>query len=67
MKFARKPRRISRANSSMVPTIAVSVAVAVISFPGSPSGTARPICAPARIASVAEELTLSTRDVPRNA
>jgi hypothetical protein len=67
MKLARNPRRSRRARRSIAPTSAVSVAVAVTSFTGSPSGTARPSCAPARIASVALELTLSTRDVPSSA
>ena len=39
MKSATKPRRISRASISMAPTSAVSVAVAVTSLAGSPSGT----------------------------
>ena len=67
MKLATKPRRISLASSSITPTSPASVAVAVTSFAGSPSGTARPSCAPVRIASVAVELTLSTRDDPSRA
>ncbi len=50
MKLATNPRRISLARSSIAPTSAVKVAVAVTSFAGSPSGTARPSCVPARIA-----------------
>ena len=42
MKLATKPSRSSRARSSITPTSAVSVAVAVTSFAGSPSGTTRP-------------------------
>ena len=67
MKFATKPSRSSRAASSIAPTSAVSVAVAVISRAGSPSGTVSPSCVPARIASVVVELTLSTREVPSSA
>ena len=67
MKFATKPSRSNRAASSMTPTSAVSVAVAVMSWPGSPSGTESPSCVPARIASVVVELTLSTREVPSSA
>ena len=44
-----------------------SVAVAVMSLAGSPSGTARPSWVPVRIANVAVELTLSTRDEPSKA
>ena len=67
MKLATNPRRISLASNSIAPTSPVSVAVAVTSFAGSPSGTARPSCVPARIASVVVELTLSTRDEPSSA
>ena len=67
MKLATNPSRSSRASNSMTPTIAVSVAVAVMRRAGSPSGTLIPSCVPARIASVAVELTLSTRDVPSSA
>ena len=67
MKLATNPRRNSRANNSIAPTSAVSVAVAVTSFAGSPSGTTRPSCVPARIASVLVELTLSTREEPSSA
>ena len=67
MKLATKPRRSSRASSSIAPTSAVSVAVAVTSLAGSPSGTTRPSCVPVRIASVVVELTLSTRDEPSSA
>ncbi len=67
MKLATNPRRISLARSSIAPTSAVRVAVAVTSFAGSPSGTARPSWVPARIASVVVELTLSTRDEPSSA
>ena len=67
MKLATNPSRSSRASTSIAPTSAVSVAVAVTSFAGSPSGTARPSCVPARIASVVVELTLSTRDEPSSA
>jgi hypothetical protein len=67
MKLATKPRRSSRARSSSAPTSAPSVAVAVPSRPGSPSGTTAPSCAPTRIASVAVELTLSTRELPSSA
>src|SRR5262245_1275474 len=67
MKFATKPNRNSRANTNIAPTSAVSVAVAVTSFAGSPSGTASPSCVPARMASVVVELTLKTRDEPSSA
>ena len=67
MKLATKPRRIIRASSSATPTSAASVAVAVASFAGSPSGTTRPSWVPARIASVDVELTLSTREEPSSA
>ncbi len=67
MKFATKPRRSSRARISSPPTSAPSVAVATESLPGSPSGTTLPSCAPTRIASVAVELTLSTRELPSSA
>ena len=67
MKLATNPRRSNRASNSIAPTSAVSVAVAVTSFAGSPSGTTRPSCVPARIASVVVELTLSTRDEPSSA
>ena len=67
MKFATKPSFINRANTSIAPTSAVSVAVAVMSFSGSPSGTTSPNCVPARIASVVVELTLNTREVPSSA
>ena len=67
MKLATNPRRISLARISIAPTSAVRVAVAVTSFAGSPSGTARPSWVPARIASVVVELTLSTRDEPSSA
>ncbi len=67
MKLATKPSRNSRAASSIAPTSSVSVAVAVMSFAGSPSGTTRPSCVPARIASVVVELTLSTREEPASA
>ena len=49
------------------PVKAVSVAVAVISRPGSPSGTTSASWAATRIARVVVELTLSTREVPSNA
>ena len=67
MKFATNPSRSIDAPISNAPVRAVSVAVAVISLPGSPSGTTNPNCAPARIASVVVELTLSTRDEPSSA
>ena len=67
MKLATKPRRSTAASNSITPTRATSVAVAAISLPGSPSGTARPSCVPARIASVVVELTLSTLDEPSSA
>ena len=67
MKLATNPRRSSRASSSIAPTSALNVAVATMSFAGSPSGTARPSCVPASIASVVVELTLSTRDEPSSA
>ena len=67
MKFATNPSCNSRARSSIAPTSAASVAVAVTSFAASPSGTTRPSCVPARIASVLVELTLSTREEPSNA
>ena len=64
MKLATKPSRSTAASIRSTPTRAVSVAVAVTSFAGSPSGTARPSSAPARIASVVVELTLRTREEP---
>ncbi len=67
MKLATNPRRTSLASRSSAPTSAVSVAVAVTSFAGSPSGTARPSCVPARMARVVVELTLRTRDEPSSA
>ena len=67
MKSATNPRRITRASTSIAPTSAVSVAVAVTSLAGSPSGTTSASSVPARIASVVVELTLSTRDVPSSA
>ena len=67
MKLATNPRRSAEARSRSTPVSADRVATAVISLPGSPSGTARPNCVPVRIASVAVELTLSTRDVPSSA
>jgi hypothetical protein len=67
MKLATNPRRISLAKSSVAPTSAVRVAVAVTSFADSPSGTLKPSCVPARIARVVVELTLSTRDEPSSA
>ena len=42
MKVATKPSLSTRAASSIAPTSAVSVAVAVMSCPRSPSGTVRP-------------------------
>jgi hypothetical protein len=56
-----------RASISITPTSAASVAVAVTSLAGSPSGTTSPSCVPARMASVVVELTLSTRDEPSSA
>ena len=67
MKLATKPRRSSLASSSIAPTNAVNVAVAVTSIAGLPSGTTRPSSVPVRIASVVVELTLSTRDEPSSA
>ena len=67
MKLATNPSFISLASSSIAPTSAASVAVAVTSLPGSPSGTTRPSCVPARIASVVVLLTLNTRDEPSSA
>jgi len=67
MKLATNPSRSSRASNSMAPTSAASVAVAVTSFAASPSGTTSASCAAVRIASVAVELTLSTRDDPSSA
>ncbi len=67
MKFATNPSFSSLARTSIVPTKAASVAVAVTSFAGSPSGTTRPSCVPTSIAKVAVELTLSTRDEPSSA
>jgi hypothetical protein len=67
MKVATNPRRSTDASIRNTPTIAVNVAVAVISLAGSPSGTTRPSCVPARMASVVVELTLSTREVPSSA
>ena len=67
MKLATKPRRSTAASIRNAPTREVRVAAAVMSFAGSPSGTTRPSCVPARIASVVVELTLSTREVPSSA
>jgi hypothetical protein len=67
MKLATNPRRITLASSRIVPTRAVNVAVAVISVPGSLSGTTRASCVPVRMARVVVELTLSTRDEPSSA
>ena len=67
MKLATKPRRSTEATISRLPVSAVSVAVAVISRPGSPSGTTSASWAATKIAKVVVELTLSTRDVPSNA
>ncbi|KOX58712.1 hypothetical protein ADL19_06870 [Streptomyces purpurogeneiscleroticus] len=65
MKLATKPSFSSLAARSRIPTSAVSVAVAVTSFAGSPSGTTLPSSAAVKMASVVVELTLSTRDEPR--
>ena len=67
MKLATNPSRSSRAASRIAPTSTASVAVALARRAGSPSGTARPSWVPVRIASVAVELTLSTRDEPSSA
>ena len=67
MKLATNPRRSSRASTSIAPTSAVSVAVAVTSFAASPSGATRASSVPASIARVVVELTLSTRDEPSRA
>ena len=67
MKFATNPSLKSLARSSIAPTSAASVAVAVTSFAASPSGTTSPSCVAVRIASVAVELTLSTREEPSSA
>ena len=67
IKLATNPRRNSRATSNTAPTNAVSVAVAITSFAGSPSGTIRPSSVPVRMASVVVELTLSTREEPSSA
>ena len=67
MKLATNPRRSTVASISKTPTSAVSVATTVISFAGSPSGTARPSCVPVRIPRVVVELTLSTADEPSSA
>ena len=67
MKLATKPRRSTAAATSITPTSSESVAAAVTSFAGSPSGTTEPSCVPARIASVVVELTLSTRELPSSA
>ena len=67
MKVATNPSRRIRAAIRNAPTSSVSVAVAMASLTASPSGTARPSSVPVRMASVVVELTLSTRDVPRNA
>ena len=67
MKLATNPSFRSLARTSIAPTSATSVAVAVTSFAGSPSGTARPSCVPARIPSVVVLLTLRTRDEPSSA
>ena len=67
MKFATNPSFNSLASSSSAPTSAASVAVAVTSPAGLPSGTTNPNCVPARIASVVVELTLNTRDEPSSA
>ncbi|CAG4902349.1 hypothetical protein R69919_03066 [Paraburkholderia gardini] len=67
MKFARKPSRNTDASTRITPTINVSVAVAIISSAGLPSGAARPSAAATRMASVVVVLTPSGRDVPVNA
>ena len=67
MKLATKPRRSTAAATSNTPTSSASVAVAVSSLAGSPSGTTSPSCVPARIARVVVELTLSTRELPSSA
>ncbi len=67
MKLATNPSFRSRATISIPPTSATSVAVAVTSFAGSPSGTARPSCVPVRIPSVVVLLTLRTREDPSSA
>ena len=67
MKLAMKPSRRAEASRSNTPVSAARVAAAVASLSGSPSGTASANCVLARIASVAVELTLSTRDVPSRA
>ncbi len=67
MKFATNPRFSSLARTSIAPTSAASVAVAVTSCAASPSGTTSPSCVAVRIPMVAVELTLSTREEPSNA
>ena len=67
MKLATKPRRSRPARIRIAPTSAASVAAAVTSRAGSPSGTTSPSWVPARMASVVVELTLSTRDEPSRA
>ena len=67
MKFATKPSFSTDAIARIAPASAVSVAVATMSFAGSPSGTAIANCVAVRMVSVVVELTLRTRDVPRNA
>jgi len=66
IRFATNPKRRTEARISRTPVRAVSVAVAVISRPGSPSGAAIPSCVAVRIARVVVELTLRTRDVPKS-
>ena len=67
MKLATKPSLKSRATTSAAPTSNVSVAVAITSRAGSPSGTASPSSVATRMAMVVVELTLSTREVPSSA
>jgi len=52
--------RSTEASIRNTPTIADNVAVAVINFAGSPSGTTRPSCVPARIASVPEDPAIAS-------
>ena len=67
MKLATNPSFSNLASRSIAPANAVSVAVAVTSFAGSPSGTTSPCYVPVSIASIVVELTPNTRDEPSNA
>jgi hypothetical protein len=67
MKFARKPRRKTRATRRIAPTRTASVAVAAARLTSGWDWVAAPSAAAPRIAIVVVELTLSTGEVPRSA